>query len=181
MITFGGSDPRNLTAKTLKILSTLEINSKIIVILGMSFSHKNQIKKIVKEMQQKNYDIEIIYNSNMMAQLIAKANYVIAANGRTVFEVASLNIPLITISANAREETHSFTRRNKIGIHLGLYTKVTGSDVKKAIIKMEKLSHRREMEKNLKKFDLINGVNNVMKKINSRFEKWKGIQYEFSN
>jgi len=151
LITFGGSDPRNLTRRLLKILNEMKLTSEIIVIVGMAFSNVNQTEKLVEGMKKNGHKIKIIKNSNLMAKYISKSDFVITTNGRTVFEIASLNIPFISISANPREEEHKFSSNSGGGIYLGLYSDVSNQKIKNAITKMVDLRFRKKCVKNLKK------------------------------
>jgi len=173
LITFGGSDPKNLTNRLLVILNGMKLRFKIIVILGMAFSHVNQTQNLVEKMKKNGHKIKIIKNSNLMAKNINKSDFVITTNGRTVFEIASLNIPFISISANPREEEHKFSSNSDGGLYLGLYSDISNQKIKNAIAKMIDLKFRKKCVKNLKKYDLINGVNTVVKKINYEYEKWQ--------
>jgi len=173
LITFGGSDPRNLTTKVLNTIYNSEIKQfKIVVILGFSFSKNLHIKNLVSKMKKTGFNLQVIEKSYLMAKHVSEADFVITANGRTVFEVASLNIPFITISANTREEKHPFSRYSKGGIHLGLYSGLTDQKILDAIKKMSHSHIRKRFFKNLEKFDLLNGINEVVKLINSNYEQW---------
>ena len=177
LITFGGSDTRNMTLRTLKIIQKYELrNFKIQVILGGGFSNTLSIKKLANKMIKTGFIIKLEENSSIMAKHILDSDFVFSSNGRTVFEIASLKIPFITISANPREEKHVFSRLSGGGIHLGLYSQVTDEKFKNAIKQMINPSVRRKFINNLEKYDLLNQVYEVTKLINSDYEKWRGIK-----
>ena len=169
LITFGGSDPRNLTSRILRIMAKMSINSKIIVILGMAFSNKKEIRKIIQEMNMHD-KVVLINDSRMMAKIINKVNFVITSNGRTVFEITSLNVPMIVISANKRESMHEFVKRKKIGIYLGLYSQVPDEKIKESIIKMNEKNIQKKFITKIKKYKLFDGLNRVTKKIESDYK-----------
>ena len=50
-----------------------------------------------------------------------KSDIAISSNGRTVFELAHMNIPSIIISQNDRELTHSFGTEENGFVNLGKY------------------------------------------------------------
>jgi len=152
LITFGGSDIRNMTLRTLKIIQKYELrNFKIQVILGSGFSNTLSIKKLANKMIKTGFIIKLEENSSIMAKHILDSDFVFSSNGRTVFEIASLKTPFITISANPREEKHVFSRLSGGGIHLGLYSQVTDEKIKNAIKQMLNPSVRRKFINNLKK------------------------------
>ena len=50
-----------------------------------------------------------------------KADFAIASNGRTIFEIGALNVPLIGVSVKAIEQNHTFIEDNKVGFHVNFY------------------------------------------------------------
>jgi len=176
LITFGGTDPYNITTKILGFIKKLPLQKyEIIVILGLGNSHKNKINVIQSKMTKINYQIKIINDSNLMAKHIRDSDFVISGNGRTVFEIASLNVPMITISANKREESHQFSSLTGGAIHLGTYSRINFNMFEKSIYKMLHYKNRLQYSKNLKKHDILNGVNKITFKINSEYEKIPNI------
>ncbi len=173
LITFGGSDPKNLTTKILQTILDNQLKLNLILILGSGFNHKTQILKLVKKMQNLSYNIKVLENANLFAKNILDSDFVITANGRTVFEVVSLFTPFITISANSREEKHMFSRYSRGGIHLGLHSKLSDKKIVWAINKMKNKLMRKKLNYQLKNFDLLSGVYEVVKIINTGYNKYK--------
>ncbi len=172
VITFGGVDPRKLTLRLLKILQKHRPKYKIFVIIGKEFSHQKQVLKLIKKLKQEGLNIKEIVKSDTISQFIDDSMFAITANGRTVFEVAARYIPIITISANPREESHVFPKKKKIGYHLGLHSKVTDQKILESIKKMEIRNDRMKFEKKLQKINLKDSVHNVEKIINGNYKKW---------
>jgi len=172
VITFGGVDPKNLTLRLLKIIQKHRPKYQFFVIIGNNFSHQKQVLAIIKKLKQDGLNIKEIIRSDTISQFIDGSMFVITANGRTVFEVAARYVPIITISANQREESHAFPKKKKIGYHLGLYSKVTDQEILKSLKKMENIHNRKKFEKTLKKINLGDSVYNVEKIINGHYKKW---------
>ncbi|QLH10225.1 cytidylyltransferase domain-containing protein [Nitrosarchaeum sp. AC2] len=129
LITFGGSDSNNLTKQVLEIIKKSKLNQiHFKVILGLGYSRKNDIQLMGNYMRKHGFSIEIIEKSNLMAKYISESDIVITSNGRTVFEIASLNVPMIIISTNKREEKHPFLRYSCGGIFLGIHTKINSEN-----------------------------------------------------
>ena len=137
IITFGGVDPKKLTLRILKILQKHKPNYKIFVIIGHEFFHKKQVLSMIKMLKQNGLNIQEVEKSDTFSQFVDDSMFAITANGRTVFEIASRNVPIITISANKREESHEFSKKKKIGFHLGLCSTVTDQKILESIKKME--------------------------------------------
>lgn len=174
LITFGGSDPSNLTVKVLKIIASLQMTGILIcIVLGFAFLHKQQVLRLIKKMRNKGYKIEITENSDLMAKHIRDSDLVITSNGRTVLEVASLKVPIISVSANKREELHSFTKNSKVAIHLGYYSKLTTASFSRAMNRMMKLDYRKKLIKNLEKIEILKGVDRVIDIIINEYGKKK--------
>lgn len=172
VITFGGVDPRKLTLRLLKILQKHSPKYKIFVIIGNEFSHKKQVLVMIKNLKQNGLNIKEVIRSDKISQFIDGSMFAITANGRTVFEVAARYVPIITISVNQREESHVFPKKQKIGYHLGLHSKISDQKILKSIKKMENIHNRKKFEKTLKKIDLGDSVYNVEKIINGHYKKW---------
>ncbi len=173
LVTFGGTDPYNITSKILEYVQKLGLQQcAIVVILGLGNSHIKNIYKIKFKMEKIGYNIKIINDSNLMAKHIRDSDFVISGNGRTVFEIASLNVPMITISANDREESHQFSKLTGGAIHLGSYSKLNFKLFEKSVKKILKYENRMKFSKNLKKHNILNGVNKITSEINHTYEKY---------
>jgi len=172
VITFGGVDPRKLTLRLLKILQKRRPKYKIFVIIGNEFSHQKQVFAIIKKLKQDGLNIKEVEKSDTISQFIDDSMFAITANGRTVFEVAARYVPIITISANLREESHAFPKRKKIGYHLGLHSKVTDQKILGSIKKMENTHNRKKFYAELHRIDLSNSIFNVIDKIEIHYKKF---------
>lgn len=169
LITFGGTDPNNVIMKILEILKDSKLfGVEFTVVLTIGNSHKEEICEMVSKMRFDGFTIKIVEKSDIMAKYIADSDFVITSNGRTVFEVASLKVPMITISANSREEKHPFPKYSGGAIPLGNISKSTPKTLMNAIKKMMRYETRKKMAKNLQKYDLLNGVQEIIRIINTK-------------
>ena len=95
---------------------------------------------------------------------IQRADYcffAITSNGRTVFEIAAMKIPMIAIAVNKRERLHSFVRYSKCGFHIDMHSKQDYSIVIRKISNMLDYENREKFVKNLHDVELLNGINKV--------------------
>ena len=174
-ITLGGVDSNNNTSKVIdliqknKILKNIDIN----VILGFGFKHKNELVKKIIKLEKEEYNIQIIEKTDFISKYIVDSDFVITSNGRTVFEIASLKIPIISLSVNLRESLHSFVRESKTGFQINFVNKAAEKELIKAISIMENYDRREKFLKNLEKIDLEKGIERVVHIINSEFDKKK--------
>ena len=170
-ITLGGVDKNN---NMLKILSTIKKfklleNVKIKIIIGLGYKQKKKLLGLTNKMNSLNYKIEIVEKVDLLSKHLIDCDFVIASNGRTVFEIASLNIPLISLSVNKREQQHNFVRKFNVGYHID-YTKNIEDKLKSSIENMMNFSIRKKKIKNLEKEDLKKGITAVTTKIMSEYE-----------
>lgn len=103
MITFGGSDVRNLTPFILKILNTNFPNLEKDIIIGGGFDNIDEIQKYTT------HNTNLIYNATAkeMIASMQTSDIAIAAGGQTLYELAKIGIPTIGILLveNAKDDT----------------------------------------------------------------------------
>lgn len=170
-ISFGGTDPTDKTYNVMKILHRLELKEiKINIILGLGFLKREKIKKFANKMQKNGFKIKIIEKPDNISEYIHNSDFTITSNGRTVFEIGAMQIPMIAIAVNARERKHSFVKYSNGGFHIDV-----NSDLDKKlpihIKRMLNYENRKVFSENLASFDLLNGINRVVELIDSKFKK----------
>lgn len=171
-IIFGGVDKNNNTYKTLSIIKKSELlkNVEIDIILGIGNQHKKNLEELIKEMKYEHYKINLMKGVDLLSKYLIGCDFVITSNGRTVFEIASLEIPIISMSVNAREKQHNFVKRSKVGFHIDFDKKNLESILKQNIEKMMITKTRKQFVKNLKNEDLRKGTDRVSSKIMDEYE-----------
>ncbi len=170
-ITLGGVDKNNNTLKILLVIKKFELlkNVKIRIILGLGYKQKKKLLELTNKMNEMDYKIKIVEKVNLLSKYLIDCDFVIASNGRTVFEIASLNIPLISLSVNKREQQHNFVRKSNVGYHLD-YTNNFVYKLKSNIEDMMDFSIRKKKIKNLEKENLQKGITTVTRKIMTEYE-----------
>lgn len=167
VITFGGTDPTNKTKNMIKIINDFKLTSiQFNFILGLGYSHKKEIKKIAKKMNSDGYKINIIEKTDNISKYVKDCDFAITSNGRTVFELAAMEIPMISIAVNQREKQHSFVRYSKSGYHINSPLKLDSKKILFNFDKMTDVKNRKRFIKNMKKADLLHGIDRVAEKIN---------------
>lgn len=166
LITFGGTDQNNLTLKTLKaILPICKQNSiNINIVCGSAYDFKSELEEFLDSCDYKH--INLTYSSGVISKIMEKSQLAISSNGRTVYELADMNIPSIVISHHKREATHTFATLDKGFINLG----VVSSEIEiKIEEKFEKLISDRDYREllfmNIKKYSFRENKQKVVKKI----------------
>jgi spore coat polysaccharide biosynthesis predicted glycosyltransferase SpsG len=170
LISFGGTDQNNITEKTLSIIEKSNIkNIEFVLLLGFGYMHKKMIKQKIKNLQKNNFNIILVDGSDFMAKYTRDIDFAITSNGRTVFELASMNIPILAISVNSREQNHNFVKEQNIGIKIDYEKLSYEKSLKNSLEKMLNFNNRKNYKKNLTKIDLLNGINIVVDKINYEY------------
>jgi spore coat polysaccharide biosynthesis predicted glycosyltransferase SpsG len=131
------------------------------------------IKQKIKNLQKNNFNIILVDGSDFMAKYTRDIDFAIVSNGRTVFELASMNIPILAISVNSREQNHNFVKEQNVGIKIDYEESSYEKSLKNSLEKMLNFNNRKIYKKNLTKIDLLNGINIVVDKINHDYNLLK--------
>lgn len=126
LVTFGGTDPSDLTRKALHVVAPYcaARGIRIIVVTGEGYAHIDELEAMIAETLQPN----IIYThaTGVISHLMEQAQIAVSANGRTVYELAHMNVPAIVISHHEREDSHHFACEENgflpLGVHQGAAT-----------------------------------------------------------
>ena len=167
VVTFGGTDPTNKTQNVIRFIQNAGLkNIQWNVILGLGYSHRKEIKKIAKKMNEVGYSINIIEKTDNISEFVKNCDFAITSNGRTVFELAAMKIPMISIAVNHRERQHSFVRHTMSGFHMDSPSKLKIDRLSTNVKKMMNKKNRIGFINNMKKADLLHGINRVINEIN---------------
>ena len=101
LLIFGGSDPLNLTSAVLDKLMELENHILIDVILGQGFNYFNEINRILVRYTEKKKNVNILKNIKNVAEMMFRADLVMASPGLSLFEALSVGSPAIAMHQNA--------------------------------------------------------------------------------
>ncbi len=160
LITFGGVDPNNYTAKVIRIINEYcnEKNILITVIAGFGYANYDSIK------DYKNVIVK--RNISNISDYMLQADLIFTSAGRTVYEVASLGTPAVVIAQNEREMTHFFASAEYGFSNLGLGYKVSDEELMIEFLRLvNSFKYRKKMSDLMKKQDLKLGRKRVHKLI----------------
>ena len=141
VVSFGGSDPQNLTMKALSALDGVA-DVSVTVVLGPAYGYRTELDALVAKLSVKP---EILKNVEHMADILFESDLVLCSGGMTVFEIAALGRPGIVLCQNTRERERmeGFARYGTI-LHLGLGTEVSEETIRKKAEELVKDRDRRE-------------------------------------
>ena len=167
LLFFGGSDPNNLTLKTLKSIynTSVKFDINIIIITGIGYKNEAILKNFVK----KKNNIDLIKNTKKISYYMKKCQIAFTSNGRTTYELAHMNIPSIVISHNLRESQHKFASFKNGFINMGRFNNNNFSFKKLNIKFIELIDSQiiyKKLFKSMLKFNFCLGRLRVKKEIN---------------
>lgn len=93
-ICFGGSDSKNLTAKVLSWLPS--INYSVILVLGNSYNQHNELENVIEERKDLKITVKNTLSAKEIKQELELADLAIVPASGIALETISLNIPLIS-------------------------------------------------------------------------------------
>lgn len=160
LITFGGTDPNNLSLKTLNVISQSNYDFKITIILGPGYKNEEFLYKKLNEI---NKDVEVFRSVNNIADFMLNADIIFSSAGRTMYEIAMVGTPAIIIAQNYRELTHLFGHNYNGFVNLGIHAE---NDEDKILNTFERLISdfelRKRMNKRMLSHDLTGGLKRVL-------------------
>lgn len=172
LLMFGGTDPNNLTMRTLQWLDGLSGDWKVTVLLGIGYTN---VKQVLNFARQSEHKIEIIRNTPIVSQHMANSDIAITSAGRTVFELASIGIPMVVICQNRREKLHTFANESLGVVALGLQSKLKREIFLDSMVKVIGSPLLREkMHQTLLKADIKKGVDRVLEVIEDMLKEANG-------
>lgn len=176
LLTFGGVDQNNMSYRILK-LSNQIFNAtpieNIIAIVGAGYSHYDELKKLADNSEKNK--IVIHKNVTNMPKIISQSDVAITSNGRTIFELAVMGIPTISIAQNDRETLHLFARYDKGIKYLGIAYNLDDTAILKEIKSICSKKTRYKMHAELLKAGKIirNGTSRVIDEVLHEYWRWK--------
>lgn len=171
LVTFGGVDQNNLSLKSLKVLENFD-DLIVKIIIGPGYQFKEELKEFLKNSK---LNFNLLSEVKDMGKEMENIDLAITSNGRTVYELAAMNIPIISISQNDRETLHLFSRYSKGVRYLGISCNVTDESLYATLKELiEKPEKRYKMYKSLAESNIREGIKTVKEEIINSFWRYKG-------
>lgn len=107
VLIFGGSDVSNLTSTVANELLSLNDDFKIDIILGAHFEHLDMLDQVLAQYPSKKENVNVYKNIKNVAELMYKADLVIACPGLSAFEALCVGTPVIVMPHDSlQKETY---------------------------------------------------------------------------
>lgn len=169
LITFGGTDPNNLTEKVLDALISSGYSKQINVVLGLGYPNKDDIIEKYKIYS----NVQIYKNVRNMSEFMFLADIVFTSAGRTMYEICSLGVPCICLCQNERELTHVFGNYKNGFINMGLGHELSQDDIIEQFnIVANDFELREAMNKRMLQIDLKHGFDNIFSVVKSHYRNF---------
>jgi spore coat polysaccharide biosynthesis predicted glycosyltransferase SpsG len=123
----GGTDPYGLTAKTLHALERIDINARIVVVVGggLTEEHYNELDAMRPNLKRR-YEFHKNIPMREMHALMAESDLALTAAGNTLYEFAFLGVPCVVISHHANHDrvARAFEARGSV-VNLGIGSEIS--------------------------------------------------------
>jgi spore coat polysaccharide biosynthesis predicted glycosyltransferase SpsG len=119
LITFGGTDQHDLSRKILRAIrdTCRSLNVKIFLVTGPGYERFEELEKEVDG----DDEIHVTHATGVISEIMEYVQIAVTSNGRTVYELAHMNVPAVVISQHDREQTHLFAQQDRGFIPVGGY------------------------------------------------------------
>ena len=166
LIMFGGTDPCNVTDKTIRAITKLSETYKDIhytIIIGAGNKNKSKLKQLLQESDVK---ATILKDVSVVSEYMAKADLALSSQGRTMYELAHMTIPTIVVAQNQRELGHEFGYISNGFINLGLADELDENTIGEALLWMiNSPKIRLQIKNKMKTMQIEKGIYRVKKLI----------------
>ena len=135
LLSFGGTDPNNLSLKVLEAVQKADLSFTISVIIGPGFAQSQQ-EQIVEIAQCSHHRVQVFRDGSGFAQVIRDVDVCITAFGISVYEFNYFTIPVLLIQ-NYRKDSEEVKNLEHHGVAepLGYYADLKPTDIRLAIQK----------------------------------------------
>jgi UDP-2,4-diacetamido-2,4,6-trideoxy-beta-L-altropyranose hydrolase len=132
LVTFGGSDPHNVTLRVLEVCQEItDIRLDITVVVGASNSHLASLKEAVAT---SSHVAKLLSNVGNMPEVMSHADLAVSAGGGTCNELAFMRVPMFLITtAKNHERTVEAWGRAKAALAGGWFDAIGGKSMAVAL------------------------------------------------
>jgi len=167
LLTFGGTDQNNYSQIIYSEIKEFckENNIFLNIVTGPGYKHFDKLNELVSQ----DDNAMLTRSTGIISSIMETCQLAIISNGRTVYELAHMNIPAIVISHHIRETTHKFSCAENGFVSVGIFEK--GETEKIVKQELESLvfsaSRRKKLQSKMKKFDFIKNKKKIIRKISN--------------
>ena len=119
LVTFGGTDPGDLTLKVLDAIADQRAVA-ITVVSGFGYGDIERLQARVSALREAGADVELLRDVKLMSDPMGTADLAFTSAGRTLYELAAMGVPSIVLAQNDIELKHTFASPENGFLFLGL-------------------------------------------------------------
>jgi len=168
LITYGGTDSENLTARTLQVIwpEAARRGMRVSIVTGIGYEHETELVRVLASINSD--DVRLANGTKRMSDFMERADIAFSGSGRTLFELATMRVPAVVMACNAREEQHPFASSHSGFRYLGRHDHVSDDDLRKAFTDLaDNPEERRSMYHELSRFDFQHGKQRVVSELSA--------------
>ncbi len=134
LISYGGSDPLNLTDKTLSaLIGKIDSRIELQVVLGPAYERKNELV----EKRDKKWNIVFLDNPKTLAYLLRNVDIAVTGGGVTMFEAMALKTPTVVVAQNKGQAKNARKMEKREGIlYLGEGDKISDKKITRKVFSL---------------------------------------------
>ncbi|UCE91987.1 MAG: UDP-2,4-diacetamido-2,4,6-trideoxy-beta-L-altropyranose hydrolase [Methanobacteriota archaeon] len=131
LISFGGSDPRDLTGMALRALADVEGSPEVRAMVGPLNSRADELRS---QAERTALDAEVLVGVQSMAEMLDWADLVVAAAGSSVYEFAFMGVPalMVQVADNQRLGAAAMAAKG-LAVNLGWHEDITIEGLRNAM------------------------------------------------
>lgn len=161
LLTFGGSDPSNLSTRIARELGMRDLPYQYRLVLGPDFSFEAGIDDLPEAARSQ---IDIFRDVPDMGELMRWADVAVCSGGRTVYELAAIGVPSLVVAQNSREADR-MAELDDLGVvvYLGTASDLETGAAADRLVTLDDDYRRREMlNENASTFVDRRGIQRIM-------------------
>lgn len=164
LVTFGGTDPSRLTFKVLDALVPLRWEGRLVVVAGKGFEEHEELDRRSAKLRETGVIVDVLHDVALMSDVMRDADIAFSSAGRTVYELAYMQIPTIVMSQNELELKHTFAGPENGCLNLGLGARASDEEIRSAFtVLVESRALRESLRRRMAALDLARGREKVLR------------------
>ena len=131
LITFGGTDPSRLSFKVLEAIAPV-CPATIVLVAGKGFDSFRELEKHCARLRDEGVSIELHRDVRLMSDILGSADIAFSSAGRTLYELAYMQVPSIVLAQNELELEHTLASPRNGFLFLGLGAQASENSIRSA-------------------------------------------------
>ncbi len=178
LVSFGGSDPANLTLRALEALERVPGDFATTVILGLGYTQEASLAPWTRRTRRPH---QILRDTRAISGPMARADLAITSAGRTVYELVACGTPALVLAQNERELLHCCARDEYGVVNLGLGRERGPDAIAEAVVSLLPFEAREELHLATLSVDLFRGPERILRAVFDGLEERERLRAVWRN